>query len=143
VVRSLTSSCFRPLPARPELSPIGRDPLASSFVGTELLTSVSCARCTAVPGAAIAANSWPDRAPVHEILAKSLKLGSNSTGTSMTQHVRTFWQEEHGQDLTEYSLLIVCFVLMALVLVTTGTTTINGIWTKMDTHLTDANAAAS
>jgi Flp pilus assembly pilin Flp len=61
----------------------------------------------------------------------------------MTRHLRNFWREDHGQDLTEYSLLIVCFVLMALVLVTTGTGTINAIWTKMDSHLTDASAAAS
>ena len=53
------------------------------------------------------------------------------------------WADEQGQDLVEYSLLIVCFTLLVFGVVTGGLPGINVIWRGVNTELTNADAVAS
>ncbi len=54
-----------------------------------------------------------------------------------------FWKEEDGQDLVEYSLLLAFIALAAVALLGTAKTTINGLWTSVNSSLNTANSAAS
>ncbi len=51
----------------------------------------------------------------------------------------TFLQDEQGQDLVEYALLLAFIALAATTLLGTMKTSINGIFTKVNTALTTAN----
>jgi len=57
--------------------------------------------------------------------------------------LRNLWNEDQGQDLIEYTLLLafVCLASAALFIGAGGT--IGGIWTKVNTQLVAANTAAS
>ncbi len=61
----------------------------------------------------------------------------------MNRYVHRFWVEDDGQDLIEYSLLIVIFVFTAFAIVGTGTDSIHAIWNKVNGHLTAANTSAA
>jgi hypothetical protein len=61
----------------------------------------------------------------------------------MTQLFKEFCVDDKGQDLTEYSLLIVFVVLAAACLTGFGTDSIQGIWRTNDCNLQAANAIAS
>ena len=59
------------------------------------------------------------------------------------KHVYAFLNDEQGQDLIEYTLLI-AFVALASAALMIGTgTSITAIWTKTNANLTNADAAAS
>ncbi len=61
----------------------------------------------------------------------------------MKNRLKALWLEETGQDLTEYSLLIV-FVLLAIIGIANGYhDSIVGIIGKTDTNLSEAATAAS
>jgi Flp pilus assembly pilin Flp len=49
---------------------------------------------------------------------------------------RRLWQEEDGQDLTEYALLLVLLTLAAIGSLTTLANAINGVFSKAVTNLT-------
>ena len=60
----------------------------------------------------------------------------------MMLYVRNFLAEEGGQDLVEYSLLIVFFVFTAFAVASGGMPAINAIWGKTGSNLTAASTAA-
>ncbi len=51
---------------------------------------------------------------------------------------RRFWQDEEGQDLIEYTLLMAFVALASAALFITSGTSINGIWTKASNQLGSA-----
>jgi Flp pilus assembly pilin Flp len=57
--------------------------------------------------------------------------------------VRRFWEEEQGQDMVEYSLLLAFIALAAVGLLTGVKTQIKGIWSTINSTLASTNAAAS
>ena len=61
----------------------------------------------------------------------------------MVQRLHDFWQEEEGQDLIEYSLLITFIAIACLALVGAGKPAVNGIWTQANSRLVTANSTAS
>ena len=52
-------------------------------------------------------------------------------------------REEQGQDLVEYSLLLAFVALASAALFINAGTSIAGIWTTANSHLTSANSAAT
>jgi Flp pilus assembly pilin Flp len=54
--------------------------------------------------------------------------------------VRNFWNEEQGQDLIEYSLLMAFVALASAALFTSTGTSISSIWTKAQGKLAAADA---
>jgi Flp pilus assembly pilin Flp len=57
--------------------------------------------------------------------------------------LKTFWQDEQGQDLIEYTLLMAFVALSAASLFIGGGRSIKGIWTTTNSQLTQANTLAS
>ena len=55
--------------------------------------------------------------------------------------LRNFWQEEQGQDLIEYTLLMAFVALASAALFIGAGTSISGIWTKTNSTLDAANTA--
>lgn len=55
--------------------------------------------------------------------------------------LKAFWQEEEGQDLVEYSLLLAFIALAAVALLQSAGTSIKTMWTNINSTL--SNAAAS
>jgi len=53
------------------------------------------------------------------------------------------WNEEQGQDLIEYTLLMAFVALASAALFIGAGNSVSGIWTTTNTQLTAANAAAS
>jgi len=61
----------------------------------------------------------------------------------MTSALKVFWQEEDGQDLVEYSLLL-AFIALAAVSILNGVgTNIRNLFTGMSTALTSASTQAA
>jgi Flp pilus assembly pilin Flp len=58
-------------------------------------------------------------------------------------YLRTFWQEEQGQDLIEYTLLMAFVALASAALFIGAGGSIKGIWTSTNSQLTVANTSAS
>ena len=56
---------------------------------------------------------------------------------------RNFWQEEQGQDLIEYTLLMAFVALAAASLFVAAGGSIKGIWTTSNSQLSAANTQAS
>jgi Flp pilus assembly pilin Flp len=54
-----------------------------------------------------------------------------------------FLNEEHGQDLIEYTLLLAFVCLVAAGLFVNSGKSVSGIWTAANTRLAAANTAAS
>jgi len=61
----------------------------------------------------------------------------------MIQFMNRFWQEEEGQDLVEYSLLLAFIALAAVTILGTVQKNINTLWTNVNTGLTTATKASS
>jgi Flp pilus assembly pilin Flp len=59
------------------------------------------------------------------------------------RRLRQFRDEEEGQDVIEYTLLIAFLTLASLVLVGWGRDPIQGIWTNVNDTITLANTAAN
>jgi Flp pilus assembly pilin Flp len=57
--------------------------------------------------------------------------------------LRNFWQEDQGQDLIEYSLLMAFVALASAALFIGAGGSIKGIWNASSTQLSAANASAS
>jgi Flp pilus assembly pilin Flp len=57
--------------------------------------------------------------------------------------IRSFFKEEDGQDLVEYSLLLAFIALAAVAVLGQVKTQINGLWTKVNSKLATANTAAN
>lgn len=56
--------------------------------------------------------------------------------------LRNFWNEEQGQDLIEYTLLMAFVALASAALFISAGNSINGIWNKTQSRLTQANSFA-
>jgi Flp pilus assembly pilin Flp len=52
--------------------------------------------------------------------------------------LKAFWQEEDGQDLVEYALLLAFIALAAASILGNAKTSISSIFTKMSTQLSTA-----
>ena len=48
------------------------------------------------------------------------------------------WQEEEGQDLVEYSLLLAFIALAAIALLSAAGNSVSAIWTSINTNLASA-----
>lgn len=60
----------------------------------------------------------------------------------MPQRLYTFWLDEDGQDIIEYSLLITFIALATMWIMGSGQPAVNQIWQNANTITTNANAAA-
>jgi Flp pilus assembly pilin Flp len=58
-------------------------------------------------------------------------------------YLRNFWNDEQGQDLIEYTLLMAFVALASAALFIGAGSSIKGIWTATNTQLTTANTNAS
>jgi Flp pilus assembly pilin Flp len=54
--------------------------------------------------------------------------------------LRNFWNEEQGQDLIEYTLLMAFVALASAALFMGAGNSIKGIWSKTSDQLTSANS---
>jgi Flp pilus assembly pilin Flp len=63
-------------------------------------------------------------------------------GTMNTSALKAFWQEEDGQDLIEYALLMAFIALAAVAVLTTIQTNVSKLWNSVSDALSDAVNAA-
>ena len=56
--------------------------------------------------------------------------------------LKAFWQEEEGQDLVEYSLLLAFIALACVGLLTTAKNSISTLWGNITTQLNTAATSA-
>ena len=56
--------------------------------------------------------------------------------------LRNFWNDDQGQDLIEYSLLMAFVALASAALFLTAGDSIKGIWSASNSQLTAANAGS-
>jgi Flp pilus assembly pilin Flp len=61
----------------------------------------------------------------------------------MCQLLRSFWNDEQGQDLIEYTLLMAFVALASAALFLGAGGSISGIWTTTNNQLAAANSQAS
>jgi Flp pilus assembly pilin Flp len=61
----------------------------------------------------------------------------------MAAYLYNFWQEEDGQDLIEYSLLITFIAIACAAIIGAGRPAVNSIWIASNNQLTKANTFAS
>jgi Flp pilus assembly pilin Flp len=59
----------------------------------------------------------------------------------MVWDLNRFWNDEIGQDLVEYSLLIAFIALAIVQLIINGGKSMNGIWSATNADLAAGNAA--
>jgi Flp pilus assembly pilin Flp len=57
--------------------------------------------------------------------------------------LRNFWQEDQGQDLIEYTLLMAFVALASAALFIGAGGSVKGIWSSTNSQLTAANTSAS
>ncbi len=60
----------------------------------------------------------------------------------ITSLLQTFWQEEDGQDLVEYSLLLAFIALAAVALLNGVGGSVKTLWQSINNNLVNANAAS-
>lgn len=60
----------------------------------------------------------------------------------MIQRVNRFWQDETGQDLVEYSLIITFIAIACMWIVGAGRPTVNAIWVGANTTINNASTFA-
>lgn len=61
----------------------------------------------------------------------------------MTSALKNFWQEEDGQDLVEYSLLLAFIALAAISVLSGIKSNISSVFTSINSNLANAATAAS
>ncbi|HXI41868.1 MAG TPA: Flp family type IVb pilin [Bryobacteraceae bacterium] len=61
----------------------------------------------------------------------------------MKTMLHNFLQDEQGQDLIEYTLLLAFVCLASAALFISAGTSVGGIWNQANTRLTAANSAAA
>ena len=61
----------------------------------------------------------------------------------MAAYLNNFWQEEDGQDLIEYSLLITFIAIACAALIGSGRPAVNSIWQNSNNQLAAADTAAT
>jgi len=60
----------------------------------------------------------------------------------MAAYLYNFWQEEDGQDLIEYSLLITFIAIACAAIIGAGRPAVNNIWQGTNNQLGQANSVA-
>jgi Flp pilus assembly pilin Flp len=60
----------------------------------------------------------------------------------MLSFAKIFWNDQQGQDLIEYTLLMAFVALASAALFLGAGGSINGIWQSSNTHLSEANTIA-
>jgi Flp pilus assembly pilin Flp len=58
-------------------------------------------------------------------------------------YLRNFWNDEQGQDLIEYTLLMAFVALASAALFIGAGKSVQGIWSATNSQLSAANASAS
>lgn len=53
----------------------------------------------------------------------------------------SIWENETGQDVVEYALLVAFVSLAVVALIVSGSETVNGVWSSTNNHLAQANAS--
>jgi Flp pilus assembly pilin Flp len=71
------------------------------------------------------------------MLPKLMKGGSVNTSA-----LKAFWQEEDGQDLVEYALLMAFIALAAVAVLTSVQTNVTKLWNSISNALSDAVTSA-
>ena len=61
----------------------------------------------------------------------------------MTNAIRRFWNDDQGQDLIEYTLLMAFVALASAALFIGAGGSVQGIWTTTNSQLAAANTSAS
>lgn len=61
----------------------------------------------------------------------------------MIDFLNQLWQEEEGQDLVEYSLLLAFIALAAIGVLTNVHNSISGLWSTVNSELKTANTTAA
>jgi Flp pilus assembly pilin Flp len=61
----------------------------------------------------------------------------------MTNLLHSFWSEDQGQDLIEYTLLLAFVCLVAAAIFIGAGKSTSGIWVIANGHLANASSAAS
>jgi Flp pilus assembly pilin Flp len=61
----------------------------------------------------------------------------------MSERLRSFWKNEEGQDLIEYTLLLAFVALVAAGLFIQAGQSTSGIWSIANSKLSTASSAAS
>jgi Flp pilus assembly pilin Flp len=61
----------------------------------------------------------------------------------MLSFMQKFWQDESGQDLIEYTLLLAFVALASASLFLSAGSSVSGIWGNASTQLSAANTLAS
>ncbi len=61
----------------------------------------------------------------------------------ITSLLQAFWQEEDGQDLVEYSLLLAFIALAAVALLNGVKGSISSVWTSINSNMTNAATTAA
>lgn len=56
----------------------------------------------------------------------------------ITSVLNAFWQEEEGQDLVEYSLLLAFIALACIGLMSAAGSSVSSLWSKLNSSLTSA-----
>lgn len=62
---------------------------------------------------------------------------------TMTNRVLAFWNDDQGQDLIEYTLLMAFVALASAALFIGAGGSVSGIWTTSNSQLASANTSAS
>ena len=60
----------------------------------------------------------------------------------MVAHLKMFWQDESGQDLIEYTLLLAFIALASASLYLSAGNSVQGIWSNASSQLVAANAGS-
>jgi Flp pilus assembly pilin Flp len=60
----------------------------------------------------------------------------------MLVHMKKFWQDESGQDLIEYTLLMAFIALASAALFMSAGNSIQGIWSTASSQLVAANTGS-
>jgi Flp pilus assembly pilin Flp len=60
----------------------------------------------------------------------------------MAGYLHNFWQDEGGQDLIEYSLLITFIAIACAALIGAGRPAVNSIWIGTNNQLAQANSVS-
>ncbi len=61
----------------------------------------------------------------------------------MSTYVKHFLQDEQGQDLVEYTLLLAFIALAGITVISSIRTSLTSIWGKVNTSMSTADAAAT
>ena len=61
----------------------------------------------------------------------------------MISTLKTFWQEENGQDMVEYALLLAFVALAAITVLGTVKTNMQAMWSTIATQLTNIKTQAA